>query len=231
MMKKTTKSYVLLGMGFALALAAGAAQAIETQDKLSIGLQAGTTGIGLSANYDLNDSWSISGVHSQYNHKYNTTENDIDYRFKLGLHNTGLLAHFKPFQGNFRITGGLYHNNNEINGHARYSGADTLTIGNITYAGTDIDQLNADVSFRKTAPYLGVGYTKDISSIRLNADLGVLFQGSPRVNLRATPSDTMDAAAREQLRQEVERERRSLENDLRDFRYYPVASVGVAYRF
>lgn len=206
-------------------------QAEDNISKFSLGVQGGTMGLGVSGTYDISEYLSISGVYNQYDYKYNSTENDIDYRFKLGLQNTGLLAHFKPFQGNFRITGGIYHNNNDITGNARYSGSDSITIGNTTYNGSDIANIDADVSFSSVAPYLGVGYTKNISNFKFNADLGMLFQGSPKVGLNVNPHSSMDALTREELRAEVERERRSLEDELKDFKYYPVATIGIAYRF
>lgn len=233
-MLKTKK---IAGLSLAVALALGSTMVSAEssqpayQDRLTVGVQAGTLGLGIQVGYALTDRWSVKGVYNHYDYDYTSVENDIDYRFDLGLRNAGLLASYKPFDNGFRVTGGIYHNGNEVDGRARYSGSDTLTIGNTVYSGTDIDRLDADISFNKIAPYLGVGYTKQISRVELNADLGVLYQGSAKVGLRATPNASLDAAQREQLRQEVERERRDLQNDLDDFKYYPVATVGVSYRF
>lgn len=54
------------------------------------------------------------------------------------------------------------------------------------------------------------------------ADLGVLFQGEPEVSYRAT-------GAVAQV--DIEREKRQIEDDLDEYKLFPVLSVGVAYRF
>ena len=86
-------------------------------------------------------------------------------------------------------------------------------------------------SGRSVAPYLGVGYG-NVSGLGVNFyfDLGVMFMGSPKVNLNAS-CGSLSAAQCAQLQSDTAQEARNLESELKRFKYYPVANIGITIGF
>jgi len=59
-------------------------------------------------------------------------------------------------------------------------------------------------------------------------DLGVLYQREPNVALRVACGTTGRCA---QLQSDVAADQVSLQDDLKDFKFYPAVSFGIGYRF
>ena len=80
---------------------------------------------------------------------------------------------------------------------------------------------------KSAAPYLGVGYG-NVSGMGVNfyADLGVMFQGSPKASLHAE-CGSLSAAACASLQSQAAAEQGRIEDKLKNFKYYPVLNVGV----
>ena len=65
----------------------------------------------------------------------------------------------------------------------------------------------------------------------LNLDLGVLWQGEPEVTLDATGLATAPTDVQALLEPALEAERVELEDELSDFKAWPVISLGFVYNF
>jgi hypothetical protein len=140
-----------------------------------------------------------------------------------------LLLDLHPFNGGFRVTSGIFINNNEVTGSAQPSGS-TIDIGGSTYNVSDIGTLDAKIDFRTIAPYLGIGWGNAVgknSRLTISIDAGVMFQGTPNVSLH--PSK--DTSAIPGFNESLDKETADLKDDVKDLRYYPVVSLGLAYKF
>ena len=88
--------------------------------------------------------------------------------------------------------------------------------------------LRSSSTFASTSPYLGFGFDFTVlDKVGLNLDLGVLWQGEPDVTLTADgllASDPTFLAA-------LEDERVQLEDEVSDFKAWPVISIGFVYNF
>ncbi|HEY9693131.1 MAG TPA: hypothetical protein V6D15_13045 [Oculatellaceae cyanobacterium] len=158
------------------------------------------------------------------------TQNDIYYNSTFSLFSVTGLADFYPFGGGgLRVTGGLAYQDNRIDAKGRPRENGEFQIGDQTFTSQEVGQLKAKASFPNSiAPYLGIGFGNPVrrQGLGFSLDLGVLFAGSPEVELRATNQD-----ANQQLAAEIEKERKDLEDDLNGLSVYPVLSVGVSYGF
>ncbi len=77
-----------------------------------------------------------------------------------------------------------------------------------------------------------MGYGRPIGKgVSFTADLGVLFQGSPRTTLTATCGATTSPSTCAQIQNSVAAEQTNIENDVDKYQYYPVLSIGLAYVF
>jgi hypothetical protein len=131
------------------------------------------------------------------------------------------LADWFPFENNLRLTGGVVFNLNKAN--VELTPVKTYTQGNIQYTPDKLGKLNADITFNKVAPYLGIGLGNPTSGTRgfgFTFDAGAFFQGGPKATMSATkllePSSSQSG---------------QLEDNLKWFKFYPVISFGVFYKF
>src|SRR5262245_56524493 len=80
----------------------------------SIGVRAGTLGLGLEFSYPISQRLGIrlNGDGYTYSRKY--TQDNIDYDGKATLRTGSLLFDFYPFANNFRISAGPMYNGNKL---------------------------------------------------------------------------------------------------------------------
>ena len=87
------------------------------------------------------------------------------------------------------------------------------------------------ITFNTFSPYIGIGYgnAADTSGRwHFACDLGVMFQGSPKVEVNAVAANPLLQAA---LDADLDAEVDEMEDDFKDFTMYPVVSFGISYTF
>jgi hypothetical protein len=159
------------------------------------------------------------------------TDSGISYDAQLNLSSVQLVGDYYPFRSNgFRVTGGLIAQNNKFSVTSKPSGNGSYTIDGTSYQTSAVGTLTGEYKYNNSiAPYFGIGIGKSTNDgFGFNADLGVMFTGSPKVSLNASNSAfNNDPTTRTQLDNQV----RQTENDLKGFNVYPVLSVGLSYGF
>lgn len=204
-----------------VAAEAGAAGAPE----MALTAKLGSLGIGVEGTFGLAEQFNARLGLNKFDFDRNENIDDIQYDLNLEWQSISLLADWHPFGNPFRFTAGLMNNGNEVKGTASpVSGG--LVVGDVTYTGIGLD---AKLDFDSTAPYLGVGWGNALAASRgwgFNVDVGVLYQGSGNVTLTPTGANASlvdpDQVALEEQR---------FEEDIKDYKYYPVFSFGVSYKF
>jgi hypothetical protein len=223
-MKTTVK-----GIGLAALLMAG--QSTYAAGGFGLTAKVGTLGYGIEGTTGLADNVNLrfgyNGLSGDLFRDYDYTMNGTTATFsaKASLETVSLLADWHAFGGAFRFSGGLMYDNNKFEGSAPLgyynigSGASTYYVG-----------LDATVEgSRNVAPYFGVGWGNGVSKDRhwiLSADLGVLFQGTPKVTLTPTGSGAALVSPND-----IAIEESNLEDELKSYKFYPVASIGATYHF
>jgi hypothetical protein len=198
----------------------------------SVGVRAGTLGLGAEISYAVSQRVALRLGADTYTPKTVTVkQQDIDYDAQAKLRSGSLLVDWFPFANNFRISLGGVVNKNKITATGKPTGG-TFTINGQPINASDVASLDADVGFKTTAPYFGIGYGRPINEgLSFITDLGVMFQGSPKTTLTATCSATASPANCAALQSAVAAEQATLSGDLSKFKYYPVFSLGLAYTF
>jgi hypothetical protein len=189
----------------------------------SIGVRLGSLGLGIEGGFDITEQFSLRLGMNRFQFEESSTVAYIKYNLDLEWNSISLLADWHPFKGPLRLTGGFFKNGNEIHGK---TATPSLTIGNTYYEGAGLE---VDVDFKPIAPYLGLGWEYGLFGKRglsVNFDLGVLYQGSGNVKLRAT-GIAADIVAQE----DIAYEERQFEEEIKDYRYYPVFALGISYLF
>lgn len=210
--------------------------ALDAAPQYAIGLKASSLGAGIEAQRSLTDTlnWRV-GVNA-FSQDEDYDDGGINYSGELDLFSVGSYLDWHPFQGGFRISGGLLYNGNEITLTGK-STAGSVTIGGSQYT-LNGARLDGDIEFNSMAPYLGLGWGNvfDGGKWSFLVDLGVMFQGSPDADLRVTNQagitdsngNTINTTV---FQSDLSQETAEVESDIESLQYYPVLSVGVTYRF
>lgn len=201
----------------------------EELNGIGVGAKAGTLGIGGEVFGSINDSLNLRLGLQGFNYDYDDTYSGIEYDADLELFSGMLLADWFPFGNNFRISAGAMLNENELTVTGTPTNG-TFNINGVRYPAALVGSLTGVVDFNTVAPYVGIGYGgafSDTSNWSFFCDVGVLFQGSPSV----TYSATGPLAGNPAFQANLEQERKELEDDIDEYEYYPVVSLGVAYKF
>jgi hypothetical protein len=190
-----------------------------------VGLRAGTTGVGGDVGWNLAPTLDARVGYSALSFGHTLNSTDVRYDAKLKLSNLSLLLDFSPL-GPFRFTGGLIANNNKYD----LSGTGTsYRINGRTYQASEVGLSGTVKSGRSLAPYLGIGYGNVArAGVNFYFDLGIMFMGSPKASLVASCGGSANCA---QLRNDLNAEQARIQDDLRRFKYYPVANIGLTIGF
>ncbi len=197
-----------------------------------------TLGIGVDLTYGIMDKLNVRLNLNGGSLNIDNEIEGINYDGKLNLQSVGGLLDFHPTGGGFRVSAGIYNNSNNMDVDASGINNSNVEIGGRRYDLSDAT-LNTKVTFKSTAPYLGLGWgnaaDKD-SKFSLTTDLGVLFQGEPSAKLstKGTVKDVQTATAVDVsiLNGELAKEEVKLnDGDLKKFKLLPVVSLGMNYRF
>lgn len=200
-------------------------------DKLSAGTHLSLLGYGVHAGYQFSETFSARAEINKFTKTNSKTKSDIHYDITAKLSTFALLANYKPFTNGFRVTGGLYHNSNNISADTNYAHQMLIDIGDQQFNTADIARLNAKVKFAAIAPYLGLGYGAKLGNFNLEFDAGVLLQGSPNVSLDVLSNLSISAKDKADLKHRLAIEERQLEEELDEYRYWPTAKISLSYRF
>ena len=203
---------------------------VDSTTEYNAALKFGTLGIGVDVSHMFNDSFgvrlNINGL------KYNDSRDlaDITYDTDLNLFTAGLLADYYPLENNFRLSAGLYYNDNHIDGTGKYANG-TIEIGDHTYNSNEIGSFNASADYdNNVAPYVGIGWGNKSTSSGwgFTLDVGALYQGSTQIHACVTNESTL---LKDQIDSDIEKERKKIEDDIKDYQWYPVVMIGVNYSF
>ncbi|MDQ6955335.1 MAG: hypothetical protein Q9M20_07810 [Mariprofundaceae bacterium] len=205
--------------GLTLLLALGLGTTAQAGD-LGIAAKVGTLGFGVEATTNIVPLFINARLQGNgFNYNTTITDTNITYDAKLKLATVGLLADVYPFAGKFRLTGGAYYNGNKLTMNARQLGS--VVIGGTTYVSPVV---STTVDFNNFAPYVGIGWGDAISSgspIGFSFELGALYMGKPKTSIVAPGVSATDIAA----------EKQKLDDALKNMQFYPVASIGINFKF
>ena len=203
-------------------------QAEEGKSGVGITGKVGTLGIGAELNLAFSDSLGARLGYNAFTRKYNTTASSIDYDLKLKLRSVSLLADWYPFEGGFRTSAGVVYDGNEADLTGTPSGGG-FTINGTYYPSSAVSSVQSAMSFNKVAPYFGIGWGNPVASDKgwgMTSDIGVLFQGSPKTKLAvACTGATCPTAA------DIAAENDKMQSDLKNFKLWPVVSIGISYQW
>jgi hypothetical protein len=195
-----------------------------------VGGQAGTLGIGPDLNIGFNRFFSLDIGLNALNRSYTGTKSNINYNFNTRLRSVHLLANIYPFAGIFHLSTGIVSNGNKFD----LTGTPTngyYTIDNQQYSAAEVGTLDGKITFPGVAYYIGLGwglsYNTD-SHWGFSFDLGGLYQGVPSLALSAYGGTLSNNPI---FKQNLAVQQVRTQNDIRNYRWWPVVSFGLYFKF
>ena len=199
----------------------------EALADIGINPRAGTLGYGIEISAGLSDKWSLGVGFNSRRYKRPSTTEGVDYDYDLRLRSGEVLANFHPFSGAFRLRAGVLFNRNEFLLTGKPDASGNYEFNGQTFPASAVGTLTGDLSFSKSAPYIGLGWgNRPNGSWGVTFDLGAVYQGKPKLGLEAT-----GAASNPTLAAALEAERQQAEDDLSSFKWWPVIQLGMYFRF
>lgn len=195
--------------------------------KTSVAVRASTLGLGIELSHELPVT-NLSGRlgFNSYTHEMNQSIEGIPYDLDFELGSVVAMLDWKPWGTFTHFTAGLVFNGNQIN--ARSQAAAMYTVGGMTYSAADVGNLSGTAKFDSVVPYAGLGWKLPIfPKTALTFELGLVMQGSPKISLEASGLLATDPV----FQQELAAETAQFQNDIEDYKYYPVIALGLSRRF
>ncbi|MBI2440687.1 MAG: hypothetical protein HYV35_04870 [Lentisphaerae bacterium] len=196
-----------------------------------IGLAAklGTLGPGLEATIGIIEWLNLRAGANYFRLRHGGAVSDVDYNFDIKLAAAPLLADWHPFANEFRVSGGLIYNRNQVDLGATPN--KNTKIGGIDFTPEQIGELSGSAQFKHFAPYFGLGYGNAVLDAEKTwgfvFDIGIIWQGSPEVELSANGGMADNPIFQTALAQEES----DIQDDADVFRIYPVIAFGISYQF
>ena len=221
------KSFLVKAGVVALVLAASGSALAERN--FGVGVKAGTLGLGIEGTWRPVPMIDIRLGANRFEYDTTGAYAGVNYNATANFDTLYATANFKFPLSPFRITAGLYSNNNEL----IMTSAETAPFdigGNQGYSLADIGTITATTSFESTAPYLGIGFDFSVlGKVGLNLDFGVLWQGEPTVTM--TTDGLLEQANDLGFLGDLGAEGQQLQDDLSSFKAWPVVSLGFVFNF
>jgi hypothetical protein len=203
-------------------------------DGFAAGLRAGTPGAGAEISFPLAGSVRgrlAAGIGS-WDLEFESER--ITYDGEAELESVLAVLDWHPGGGAFRLSAGALVNDNRVEGTAPVR--DLLLEANVAVPpGTDLGTLEARASGDTVAPYAGFGWgvgPRSGPGWRLGLDLGAAWHGEPEVesSLSNVPLEGVPVS-RELIDLLLAHEERELEEELAEYRVFPVVALSLVYRF
>ena len=190
----------------------------------------GTLGLGFNGLMYLNDNLCLDVGINRYNYKFDAKtwyETKLTPEFHLDSYHA-LLYYRIPFL-DMKICSGLFYNNSNVDISILPAGIGSYVVGQERFNVAAVGAISGNISFRKIAPYIGVGWGyENYSGFGIATDIGVVLQGNAKLTLNTSGSLTNP------LSQQLEVARQNLENDVNSHWFvtaWPVLSIKVYYNF
>lgn len=196
-------------------------------------VKAGTLGLGAEVSTQISEKVTTRIGFNTYNYKFTGTQSSVDYDINFKLKTLAAIADWYPWAGAFRTSAGLMYNKNKATLHGVPAAGATYTINGTSYAASSaVQSLDGSMTFKPIAPYLGLGWGNPVAKDKtwgFVADVGLLYQQAPEATLQVTCASGFAGCAT--LQADAAAEQTKLQSSLSDYKWWPVLSFGVSYRF
>ncbi len=227
-------SYCLAAAVGVAGLGTGVAESRESDRGLGIGLgvRLGTMGVGGEMAFQvIRDRLNLRGAFNGGTFNMGTTQGDVDYDTRFQLRSGLILADWHVGGGPFKLVGGAAWHGTAVEGTAQPT--KNVTLGGETFTPEQVGRLRAGADYDGWGGYVGIGFGNLAAAHRGRwaafFDLGVMISPEPELFLESQDGVLSGSPL---LRRRLQEELDDFNRNYADWlRYYPVLSLGLAFRF
>ncbi|MBE9046393.1 hypothetical protein IQ255_18615 [Pleurocapsales cyanobacterium LEGE 10410] len=157
------------------------------------------------------------------------------YDADVNLFNVVAAFDYYPFdKSGFHLSLGAGYADNNVVGVASGSSLFDVEVAELNITADELLDVNADLTTSQDfVPYIGIGWGNPVNgNLGFWANLGVMFTGSPQVelspNYKVNPN-LLTAEVRQEIQSSLLEEEQAIEEDLDRFSVYPIVSLGLSY--
>lgn len=203
---------------------------------LAVTPEISTLGLGASVTKSVSDNLNARlGLNAFSLNTGEIEADDTTIETDLNLFNISTLIDYHPWKkSGFRITGGLVFNDNKLEGEVKPDDGQIIIDGE-TYNTDELVSANVKASFaNNVAPYIGIGWGNPVkpgNRWKFSFNLGLMFTGSPSVDITPEFGASADQDLREEINSNIIQAEEDIEDEIDWLKVYPVLSLGVSYHF
>jgi len=200
----------------------------------SVALKMGTLGVGVEVSSMISENFGMRGNINYLGYNDVRDAGDLTYDTDINFLTVGILGDYYPFGGVFRLSGGAYLNNNNVDGNYAPTAGSTFELGNGYYSSSEIINVNTVIEWENSiSPYLGMGWGNNSQGKGwgFSFDIGAMYQGSTIITTTPDINSNVPAPIRAQILADAQRETQTVQDDISEYKWYPVVSIGVTYSF
>ncbi len=194
---------------------------------VGISAKVGTLGWGADLTVGIIDQLNVRVGYNAYSDDADYDDDDDNsYLAEFSLQTIPVMLDWHPFSGNFRISAGVVLNDNEVT--ASVTPGEEFEFNGVDY---EVEDLFGALTFDDMATYVGIGFGNAANSggrFNLTLDVGAMYHGTPELTATATASN---AALQTELNNNLAIEVADANEDIESFKWYPVVSIGLSFRF
>jgi len=199
----------------ALSIVGSIASAQETGD-ITVGAGLSNFGANLEAAYQINPQFRARGaIMGGFSTDFEDDDDGDEIEGEFNLGGAALLADYYPFAGGWRVSGGLFISNTDLNAK-----------GTVDLGTADEETAEVTAKFKnEIAPMVTTGYEFGFSDgWSLTSEIGVIFSGGIDVSFDASGDTSQsDINADEEIQDAID--------EAGDINALPYLSIGVSYRY
>jgi len=210
------------------------------------GIKFSSLGAGVEFASSVTQSINVRMGGNFFNYPIDNTRDDVTYKGNVRLHSVEAHIDWFPTHGNFHVGPGvLYYLSSPFNANLSIPGGTEFSLNTTDFVSSPNNPITgaASMHVHRIAPEITVGWGNLLprgegKHWSIPFEIGAAYQGDPRIQIGlqgtacapkggACYDAATDPAVLTPLAQEVKHR----ENDVSWFRFYPIISIGVGYRF
>lgn len=224
---------------------ASAASPSDRPHGVGIGIKLSSLGFGGEAAVALSRHANVRAGFNAFSFSRGYDNSGVHYAGDLTWVSGEAHLDWFPFAGKLHLSPGLIaYNDNHVDATATVQGGATFKLSGTPYESEPSNPVTgtAKLDFNKVAPTLLLGFGNLVPRghrhFSVNIEAGMAFQGSPIIALslaggvcNTTGTNCRTIASDTTVQNNVRGQQTKISNDLSPFKYYPLLSLTVGYKF
>ncbi len=220
-------------------------QSSEGRIPIGIGVKVSTLGIGGEVAVAISHRSNVRVGFNAFSYGDTFDKDGVTYKGNLNLRSAQATYDMFLVKGLHISPGVLFYNGNQVSANASVPGGKSFTLSNTNYVSDPTDPImgTGKLTVYKAAPMLLFGIGNLVPRSRhfsTSFEIGAAYQGPPRprvtMNLSGSACDSTGLFCRSTssdptIQSNIAAEQAKLNNSASSYKFYPVLSFGIGYKF